>query len=81
MYVPNIIKTRFSCEVDRIKQLLTNNNFPMAVIDEIICKFLNKKLNPDFERINLNNTHRKEQSVADQHHKVQIKVLIDYIPN
>ena len=43
---------RFSCEVDRIKQLLNNNNFPMAVIDEMIFKFLNKKLNPDFERIN-----------------------------
>ena len=52
MYVPNKIKIRFSCEVDRIKQLLTNNNFPMAVIDEIICKFLRKKLNPDFERNN-----------------------------
>ena len=43
---------RFSCEVDRIKQLLTNNNFPMAVIDEMILKFLNKKLNSDFQRIN-----------------------------
>ena len=43
---------RFSCEVDRIKQLLTNINFPMAVIDEMIFKFLNKKLNSDFQRIN-----------------------------
>ena len=34
---------RFSCEVDRIKQLLTNNNFRIAVIDEIICQYLNKK--------------------------------------
>ena len=24
----------------------------MTAIDEMICKFLNKKINPDFERIN-----------------------------
>ena len=32
----------FHIEVNRIKQLLTNNNFPMNVIDESINKFLNK---------------------------------------
>ena len=39
--------------------------------------YTNRKLSNLFI---LNNTDRKEQSVADQHHKVQIKVLLDYIP-
>jgi len=31
----------FIAEIDRIKQLLTNNNFPMQVIDSTIQKFVN----------------------------------------
>ena len=33
----------FHSEIERIKQLLTDNNFPMAVIDESIRKFISKK--------------------------------------
>jgi len=32
----------FHAEVERIKQLLTNNNFPMKIIDETIGNFLSK---------------------------------------
>ena len=33
----------FHKEVDRIKQLLTNNNYPMMLVEQEINKFLNKK--------------------------------------
>ena len=36
----------FHIEVDRIKQLLTNNNFPTNVIDKTINDFLNLKFKP-----------------------------------
>jgi len=36
----------FHQEVLRIKQLLTNNNFPMRVIDDTVNEFLNKVLKP-----------------------------------
>ena len=32
-------------EIDRIKQLLTNNNFPMNLIEDTIKKFLDSKIN------------------------------------
>ena len=34
----------FHEEINRIKQLLTNNNFPMRVIDDEVNKFLRMKL-------------------------------------
>ena len=34
----------FDTEVQRIKQLLTNNNFPMSIIDETVNKFINNIL-------------------------------------
>ena len=36
--------TSFHVEVVRIKQLLTNNSFPMAIIDKEVKKFLDKQL-------------------------------------
>ena len=36
----------FHQEILRIKQLLTNNNFPMNVIDKCVNNFLNNKLTP-----------------------------------
>jgi len=32
----------FTTEIDRIKQLLTNNNFPMNIIDKTVQEFVNK---------------------------------------
>ena len=32
----------FSCELERIRQLFVNNNYPMKVIEECINKFINK---------------------------------------
>ena len=32
----------FSSELERIRQLFVNNNYPMKVIEECINKFLNK---------------------------------------
>ena len=34
----------FHIEIERLKQVLTNNNFPMAIIDEQINKFLRNKM-------------------------------------
>ena len=34
----------FHIEVERIKQLLTNNNFPITIIDKTLKQFLNKKV-------------------------------------
>ena len=36
----------FAREVSRIKQLLTNNNFPMSVIDATVSKFMSAIQNP-----------------------------------
>ena len=38
----------FTCEVYRIKLLLTNNKLPMAVIDELIGKIFEQKIEPRF---------------------------------
>ena len=42
----------FSSELERIRQLFVNNNYPMKVIDECINKFQNK--------INTNNNDNLE---------------------
>ena len=38
--------TTLNTEIERIRQVLTNNNFLIANIDEKIRKFLNKKCSP-----------------------------------
>ena len=38
--------TTFNTEIERIRQVLNNNNFPIATIDEEIRKFLDKKCSP-----------------------------------
>jgi len=38
--------SNFSSELERIKQILSNNNFPMTVIDNTIKKFLDNKFKP-----------------------------------
>ena len=40
----------FSGEVERLKQLLTNNNFPMAVIDSVISRFVDSKVKSSEEQ-------------------------------
>ena len=40
----------FEVEVKRIKQLLTNNNYPMKLIDDEIKKFLLNKYNPSINK-------------------------------
>jgi len=40
----------FSDEVQRIRQLLTNNNYPMALIDKTISRFINSKVTPDIDK-------------------------------
>jgi len=44
----------FESEIHRLKQLFTNNNYPMQVIDECITKFQNKLTNNRTEPPNLN---------------------------
>ena len=48
-------------EIQRIKQLLTNNNFPANIIDESIEKFLTKRL--DFSE---NNNGNNNDNISDQ---------------
>ena len=36
----------FHLEIQRLKQLFTNNNFPMKIIEEEIAAFLNRKMRP-----------------------------------
>ena len=38
--------TTFHSEIERIKQLLTNNNFPMELVDKTISQFLNSIMEP-----------------------------------
>jgi len=45
----------FDEEVQRIKQLLTNNNFPMQLIDNTIRDFISKKLQPSTNSNHQNN--------------------------
>ena len=42
-YIINNNWKSFTEDIDRIKQLLTNNNYPMKIIDTIIKSFMNKK--------------------------------------
>ena len=44
----NVFNTwdEFHKEVDRIKQMLTNNNYPMKLIDNTVKVFLNNKIDP-----------------------------------
>jgi hypothetical protein len=35
----------FSQEIDRVKQLLTNNNYPMNLIDTTVNSFLSQRMN------------------------------------
>ena len=47
--------TSLHLEIERIKQLLTNNNYPMKVIDDTIRKFLDKKQAPQPENNTVTN--------------------------
>lgn len=70
-------------EIDRIKQLLSNNNFPMKSIEDEIQKFLNKKLDNNKYVINNNNpvklyfkNQMTSQYKQDEHRLKQI--ISDY---
>ena len=45
----------FHAEVERLKQMFTNNNFPIKLIDETIKQFLDKKMNGSNELVNPTN--------------------------
>ena len=45
----------FSDEIDRLKQLLVNNNFPLYEIDNTINKFLNAKFSNNLQKTTQNN--------------------------
>ena len=44
-------------EIDRLKQLFTNNNFPMKIIDKEISNFLSKRFSPE--------NHNSEEPTTD----------------
>ena len=47
----------FYLEIARIKQLFTNNNYPITVINECIEKFMNKR---QFNNINSTEVNKEE---------------------
>ena len=72
----------FSTELDRIKQLLTNNNFPMAIIDQHIETFLNNKFktnnnsNETTPNTNLNIYFRNQMSIQYKQEEEMIKSAV-----
>ena len=49
--------TLFLCEVDRIKQLFINNNYPMSVINDCVKTYLEKFRNNSNLAENTNEQH------------------------
>jgi len=64
----------FDEEIQRIKQLLTNNNFPMQLIDRTIHDFINRKLKPSSVTTSTN-TKFFFQNQMSSNYKVEEKRL------
>jgi len=69
----------FHLEVERIKQLLTNNNFPMHIIDDSIDKFLNKAMqcpSNDQQEQNINLFYESQMTSQYRSEEKRIKSII-----
>ena len=80
--------TSFSSEVDRVKQLLTNNNYPMDIIEREIKAFLDRKftsteetIRPSTEDIQLYFKNQMSSQYKQEEHTLQ-KIVSDHVtPN
>jgi len=68
----------FTVEVDRIKQLLTNNNFPMDIIDSTVQEFVNR-LNSDNPPTTNNKIKLYYESQMCSNYKIEEKQLRNII--
>lgn len=71
-------------EVERIKQLLTNNNYPQKIVDETINKFLEQKLTCCVSQDNSDNTikfYYKNQMTSQYKHEEKLlrKIVDDHV--
>lgn len=75
----------FHAEIERIKQLLTNNNFPMKIIDAEISKFMNRNQQNEERTTNDNNNviplffRNQMSSQYKQEEKNIRKIIQDHI--
>lgn len=53
-------------ELERIKQILINNNFPNALVDKTIKKYLDKEFNINNNTTNNENTHNQQQPTIEE---------------
>jgi len=70
----------FHEEVNRIKQLLTNNNYPMALVEETVRKFLSNKFSNDSNDIidnQINFYYRGQMSSNYKLEEKRLKNIID----
>ena len=65
----------FHIEVERIKQLLTNNNFPINIIDQALKQFLNKMVSNVHPSPTINNIALYFQGQMCKNYKVEEKHL------
>lgn len=77
----------FHCELKRLRQLFTNNNFPIDIIEKTISTFLNKKHGEHHESTNTNNEvslfYRNQMSSQYKQEENNINKIIseNIIPN
>ena len=72
----------FHAEVERLKQMFTNNNFPIKLIDETIKQFLDKKVNGSNEPVNpTNNIQLYYRNQMSQQYKQEEKNLRNIVNN
>ena len=72
----------FHAEVERLKQMFTNNNFPIKLIDETIKQFLDKKMNGSNEPVNpTNNIQLYYRNQMSQQYKQEEKNLRNIVNN
>jgi len=72
--------TSFHAEIDRIKQLLSNNNFPMSIIDRTVKNFIdNKMCPPSSNNVPTSKVELYFQGQMTSDYKLQEKQLKDVI--
>lgn len=66
---------KFENEVQRLEQIFTNNNFPMAVVDKEINKFLLKKKTPSEEQTVVTKINLFYKNQMSSNYKIDERVL------
>jgi hypothetical protein len=71
--------TVFHQEVDKIKQRLVNNNFPMCIIDEQVRKFISHMVEPGRGRNKKNKIHLYYESQLCTNYKLEEKQIANIV--